>query len=174
MPNDTPATIMSNQHRTLLVLNGIGLFLTSIIVGWVYIFFLLGAIDLWPIITDVAIDIGGDRRAWNMAHLEGITNGLMLLALAALAPYIRLSALGQKILFWSWLTFTWLFTLPAIANAVFGTRGLEFGGGPFPGDITTNNIIFLFGWPAIAAVHIGMPLAAWGAWQHYKHLRTQK
>lgn len=163
--------VMTERQRTLLVLNGIGLFGSAILVGWAYMFFLLGAIDLWPFVTDVQIKIGGDRRAWNMAHLEGITNGLMLVGLAAVAPYIRLEALGQKILFWSWLTFAWLFTLPAIANAVFSTRGLEFGGGPFGGNVTINNLIFLSGWPAMIGVHIGVPLAAWGIWQHYKHAR---
>ena len=173
MADDDLTNVLSEQRRTLLVLNGIGLFLTSVVVGWFYLFFLLGGIDLWPFITDVQVDIGGDRRAWNMAHLEGITNGLMLLGLAALAPYIRLGASGQTVLFWSWLTFAWLFTLPAIANAVFSTRGLEFGGGPFPGNVTINNIIFLFGWPPVLAVHIGLPLAAWGAWRHYQKLRNK-
>ncbi len=165
------ATTLSEKRRTLLVLNGLGLLLTSLIIGWFYFFFLLGAIDLWPFVTDIKVEIGGDRRAWNMAHLEAITNGLLLLSLAALAPYIRLGALGQTIVFWSWLAFTWLFTLPAFANALFSTRGLEFGGGPFTGDVTINNIIFLSGWPAMIGVHIGVPLAAWGAWQHYKATR---
>ncbi|MGI9439792.1 MAG: hypothetical protein ACR2OT_02305 [Parvibaculales bacterium] len=163
---------LSQTRRVLLVLNGLGLFLTAIIVGWFYMFFLLGAVDLWPFVTDVEVKIGGDRRAWNMAHLEGITNGLMLLALAAVAPYIRLGATAQTILFWSWLAFAWLFTLPAVANALFSTRGLEYGGGPFSGDVVTNNIIFLTGWPAVIGVHIGIPLAIFGAWRFYKEGRA--
>ncbi|MBF2754485.1 MAG: hypothetical protein ISN29_04400 [Gammaproteobacteria bacterium AqS3] len=161
---------MSERYRALLVLNGLGLILTSIVIGWFYMFFLLGAIDLWPFVTDVAVEIGGDRRAWNMAHLEAITNGLLLMGLAALAPYIRLDELWQRVLFWSWIVFAWLFTLPATANALFGTRGLEFGGGPFPGDVTINNIIFMTGWPAMIGVHVGVPLALWGAWRHYRHI----
>ena len=162
---------MQERYRSLLLLNGLGLVLSSVLVGWFYFFFLLGGIELWPFVTDVEANIPGDRRAWNMAHLEGITNGLLLMALAALTPYIRLSALGHKVLFWSWLAFAWLFTLPAIANAVFGTRGLAFGGGPFGGDVIINNIIFLSGWPAMIGVHIGVPLAIWGAWQHYREIR---
>lgn len=164
---------MTERQRGLLILNGIGLFISSILVGWAYMFFLLGAIDLWPFITDVDIKIGGDRRAWNMAHLEGITNGLMLMALGVAAPWIRLNPLGQTIVFWTWLAFAWLFTLPAIANAIFSTRGLEFGGGPFEGNVIINNMIFLSGWPAMIGVHIGVPLVAWGIWQHLKHTRNQ-
>ena len=172
MPDTPNDTTLSERRRALLTLNGLGLILTAVVIGWFYFFFLLGAIDLWPFVTDIPVEIGGDRRAWNMAHMEAITNGLLLLALAALAPYIRLPDRLQTLLFWSWLVFAWMFTLPAFANALFGTRGLEFGGGPFPGNIIINNIIFLSGWPAMIAVHIGMPLAIWGAWRHYQHLRS--
>lgn len=100
-----------------------------------------------------------------MAHMEGITNGTILIAIGAAGGYFRLGELAQKVLFWTCLAFGWLFTLPAIANAIFETRGLEFGGGPFPGDVTINNIIFLFGWPAFAGVHVAFALLLWGRHQ---------
>jgi len=162
--------MLSDRRRALLILNGAGLLISAALSGWLYFFFLLGALDLWPLFTDIPVEIGGDRRAWNMAHLEGITNGLILIALAASAPFVQLGPKGQSWLFWSSLTYAWLFTLPAIANAIFSTRGLEFGGGPFGGDVTINNVIYLFGWPPILAVHIGFGLFAWGAWRKYKSL----
>ncbi|MEM1186951.1 MAG: hypothetical protein AAGI72_00410 [Pseudomonadota bacterium] len=166
--------MLQEKKRILLVLNGAGLLLTSVVIGWFYFFFTLGAIDLWPIVTDVPVEIGGDRRAWNMAHLEAITNGLILIVIGLAGPYIRLPAVAQMLLFWGSVAFAWLFTLPAFANAVFGTRGLEFGGGPFPGDVTINNIIFLTGWPAMIGVHIALPLLVWGVWQHYRNLEIQQ
>ena len=162
--------MLSEKRRVLLVLNGVGLLFSAVVSGWIYFFFLLGAIDLWPFVTDIPVAISGDRRAWNMAHLEGITNGTLFIAIAASANFGRLGARGQSWLFWSTLAFGWLFTLPAIANAMFGTRGLEFGGGPFPGDVLINNIIFLSGWPAVIGVNISFGLLFWGVWQHYRHL----
>ena len=163
---------LSERRRALLVFNGIGLIASSILVGWFYFFFTLGAIDLWPFVTDVPIALPGDRRAWNMAHLEGITNGTLLMAIGAAGQYLKLGERAQSLLFWSALAFGWMFTLPAFANALFGTRGLEFGGGPFPGDVTINNIIFLAGWPAMIGVHLAIFLLIRGAWQHYKQMRT--
>ena len=159
--------MLSERRRTLLVLHGIGLLISSALSGWLYFFQLLGEIDLWPIIRHVDVQVPGEARGWNMAHLEGITKGLVLMALAAVAPFIRLSAKQSTWLFYSSLTFAWLFTLPAIANAFFGTRGLAFGGGPF-GDSLANNVIYLMGWPPIIAVHIAFGLMFWGAWSHLK------
>jgi hypothetical protein len=163
--------MLSEKRRTLLVLNGVCLLISAVVSGWMYFFFLLGAIDLWPIVTDVPVTIGGDRRAWNMAHLEGIANGTLFIAIAMSAHFVRLGARAQSWLFWSTLAFGWFFTMPAIANALFGTRGLEFGGGPFPGSVLINNMIFLAGWPAVIGVNISFGLLFWGVWQHYRHLK---
>jgi hypothetical protein len=160
---------MTERQKSLLVLNGVGLLISAAFSGWLHFFQLLGEIDLWPIVNHVDLQVPGETRAWVMAHLEGITNGLLLIAIAAAAPYLKLSARQNGWLFYSSLTFAWLFTLPAIANAWFGTRGLAFGGGPF-GDSLANNIIYLFGWPPITAVHIAFGLLAWGALKHYKSL----
>ena len=162
--------MLSEKRRTLLVLNGVGLLISAVVSGWIYFFFLLGAIDLWPFVTDIPVAITGDRRAWNMAHLEGITNGTLFIAIAMSVRFVRLGARAQSWLFWSTLAFGWFFTGPAIANAMFGTRGLEFGGGPFPGNVVINNMIFLAGWPAVIGVNISFGLLLWGAWQHCRHL----
>jgi hypothetical protein len=161
--------MMSERHRSLLVLNGIGLLVSALVSGWLHMFQLLGEIDLWPFVRDVEFVVPGEPRAWIMAHLEGITNGLLLIALAPASRYLRLSPRQFDILFWSALAFGWLFTLPAIANAWFGTRGLAMGGGPW-GPSLANDIIFLFGWPAMVGVHVAFALLAWGAWQHYRNL----
>lgn len=166
--------MLSEKRRVLLALNGVGLLITAVATGWVYFFFLLGAIDLWPIVTDIPVSISGDRRAWNMAHLEGIMNGTLFIAIAMAARFGTLDPRAQSWLFWSTLAFGWFFTLPAIANAVFGTRGLEFGGGPFPGDVLTNNLIFLAGWPAVIGVHISFGLLFWGIWQRYRQMGDEE
>ncbi len=162
--------MMSERRRALLVLNGMGLLVSAALSGWLYFFQILGEIDLWPLVRHVEAEIPGETRAWNMAHLEGITNGLILLVLAAVAPFIRLSDRNQSLLFYSSLTFAWLFTVPAIANAWFGTRGLAMGGGRF-GESLANDVIFLFGWPAMIGVHIAFALMIWGAWSHFKTLK---
>ncbi len=158
---------MRERHRSLLVLNGIGLLISAALSGWLHFFQLLGEIDLWPFVRHVEFTVPGEDRAWVMAHLEGITNGLLLIAIALASPFLRLSQRQFGTLFWSTLAFGWLFTLPAIANAWFGTRGLALGGGPW-GPSLANDIIFLLGWPAMVGVHVAFALLVWGAWQHLR------
>ena len=74
---------------------------------------------------------------------------------------MRLNKMQFKILFWSGLVTAWFFTVPAMANTFFGTRGLAFGGGPFKASLA-NDVIFLFGWPPIVAVHILFGMAIFG------------
>ena len=163
--------MLNERQRTLLVLNGIAVVGAGIfLAGWFYFFMLLEGIRLFPFIEFIQADIPGDRRAWNMAHMEGITNGLLLMATAMVAPYIKLSSRLTKLLFWTSLIYAWMFTLPAIANALFETRGLAYGGGPFAGGLA-NDLIYLSGWPPFVSVHIAFSLLGYGVWQHYKSLK---
>lgn len=162
---------MTERTRVLLVANGAGLWITAVLVGWMFMFSLLGEIELFPLIPSIDVEIPGEARAWNMAHLEGITNGLLLMGLAALSPLLTLSERQNRVLFWSSVITGWGFTLPAWANALAGTRGLAFDGGPFPGGLA-NSVIYLTGWPPVIAVHFVFALLLWGALQRLKALRS--
>lgn len=59
------------------------------------------------------------------AHLEGVMNGILLLALGAIWPHVRLSRGAQAAAFWTALYSAyanWFFTLLA---AIFGTGALS-------------------------------------------------
>lgn len=163
----TPASSMTERMRALLFLNGAGLIALAVLTGWVWFFALLGKIVLWPLPIDITVSIPDDARGWRMAHMEGITQGLMLMGFAFGGRYMRLSVAQFRWLFWSALVTAWLFTIPAIFNAFFGTRGLAFGGGPFKPGLA-NDLIYLSGWPPVLAVHIMLVLALLGLWRHLR------
>ena len=162
-------TAMPERTRALLILNGFGLLVFAIFVGWHWMFALLGEIVLWPIIPPIEIDLPTDSRAWRMAHMEGITQGLMLMAIGLAGPFFMLSQRWHRVLFWSSVVTAWLFSLPTYFHALLGTRGLAFGGGPFKSGIG-NDILYLIGWPPVIAVHLMLAVAVIGLWRYVKHV----
>ena len=153
----------------MLFLNGIGLFVFSLFVGWQWFIALLGQLVVWPVLPPIEMHIPGDARAWRMVHMEAITHGLLLMAWAAGGPWLRLGPAAHRVFFWSALITGWLFTVPAWFNALFGTRGLAMGGGPFKAGLA-NDVIFLMGWPPFMAVHITLALAGIGVWRAVRSL----
>ncbi len=155
---------MPKRMRAMLMLNGVGLLALAVAIGWVWFFALLRHIVLWPMPFNLPVSIPDDGRAWRMAHMEGITQGLVLMALGFAGGFMRLGRRQYLWLFWSALVTGWLFTVPTIFNAAFGTRGLAFGGGPFKAGLA-NDIIYLCGWPPVIGVHIMLGLSLWGLWR---------
>lgn len=162
-------TAMPERLRALLFLNGIGLFCFAVFVGWQWFFALLGQIVLWPIIPPIDVQLPDDHRAWRMVHMEAITQGLLLMGLGLGGRFLLLTTLQHRIFFWSALITTWLFTIPTYFHALWGTRGLAMGGGPFKPGLA-NDALYLIGWPPVIAVHVMLALAMIGIWRYIQTL----
>ena len=86
----------------------------------------------------VAARAGDDAaRAWRVAHAGGAMLGVMLIAIAAVLPQLRLTDLVASLLAWSLVIGAYSFTLGVILAALTGARGLE------PGGSATNVVVFL-------------------------------
>ena len=163
---------ISTSMQALFFLNGLGLFVAGILFGWAWFFHLLNEIVLWPLPVQIDVAIPGDSRAFRMGHMEAITQGLLLMALAFGGQFMWLSRKEFGVLFWTGLITAWMFTLPAMANTFFGTRGLAFGGGPFKESLA-NDIIYLLGWPPVVSVHILFFLAVLGVVRFRQQLQPE-
>ena len=158
---------ISKRLQALFFLNGLGLFIAGILFGWAWFFSLLEQIVLWPLPVLIDVQIPGDSRAYRMGHMEAITQGLLLMALAFGGQFMWLTRKQFNVLFWTALVTGWMFTLPAMANTFFGTRGLAFGGGPFKASLA-NDVIYLLGWPPVLCVHIVFAIAVIGVVRYLK------
>lgn len=159
-----PRQTITTAMQALFFLNGLGLFIAGILFGWAWFFFLLEEIVLWPLPLQIDVQIPGDSRAFRMGHMEAITQGLLLMALAFGGQFMWLSKKEFSLLFWTALVTAWMFTLPAMANTFFGTRGLAFGGGPFKESLA-NDVIYLLGWPPVVSVHLLFAIAVIGVYR---------
>jgi hydroxylaminobenzene mutase len=83
------------------------------------VLFLLG------LLTGFAEQHFANVRMGLAAHLEGLMNGIFLLALGGIWPYVRLSTTVTTIAFWTVLYGTYLNWFMTVLAAIFGTAALS-------------------------------------------------
>ena len=148
---------MPRRLRRLLVAHGALVYLVGLAAGFPFAFFELGKITLWPLPGTVTVAIPGDVRGWRMAHLEGILNGLTLLAVAAIGGELRLSARAYTVVAWALVVTAWGNTVASVLGPLTGGRGLEFGDG------AGNRVMYVLFVVAVGAVMAAMWLVYRGA-----------
>jgi hypothetical protein len=153
----TGVTRMDRRLQSLMIANGALVFLAGLIAGFPWAFLLIGKVVLWPIPGAIEWSVPGDVRAWRMAHLEGILNGLTLIAVAAVGERLALGETAQRIVAWGLVVTAWGNVVASIIGPLSGGRGLVFGGG------VANSVMYLLFVAAIVAVMVAMWLVFVGA-----------
>lgn len=126
--------------RRLLIGHGALLILLAGIIGFGFLFFLIGKIALWPIPGEINYQLPGTYDAWRMAHMEAITNGLLLWLTAAILPHMPFSTKGLIKIGYAIIVIGWTIVLASSLDPLFpDSRGLEF-----PGNLSNNIAFFLF------------------------------
>ena len=116
----------------------------------------LGLLAGIPFASVISGDLVGSVRAWRMAHLEGVLNGLVVMAVAAGGGVMSLSAGQQRWLAAGLIVAAYGNVVASIVGASFGVRGLT------PTLPLSNLFVFLLFTLAIVGVFLGLGLAAWG------------
>jgi hypothetical protein len=132
--------------RARLIYNGGLVILLGLLAGFPYAMVITGGME-------------GSERAWRMAHLEGLLNGMLAILAAGVWDSLVLSARQR-----SWLALSLIFAgyanvIASIVGAFFGVRGLALAL-PF-----TNVIVWALFVAAIVAVFLGLGLLIRGGAQ---------
>ena len=129
----------------------------SLLAAHAAIVLLIGLIVGFPFAT--ATTAGGDVRAWRMAHLEGLLNGLLMLGVAAASPFLTLGPRAQAALFWTLIVTGYGNALASWLAAGSGERGLAAGGS------LSNNLVFAGFMIAVVTVIVALIVLAIGAFR---------
>lgn len=86
---------MSRLQRVMLA-NGFLVILVSMLAGFMLIFTLTGGFEIWPG-TVLEFSVYGSTEGWVRAHSGGLTNGLLVLAIAFALPHIHVSSFQEKL-----------------------------------------------------------------------------
>jgi hypothetical protein len=135
---------MDARARSSLVLHGILVIVLGLLAGFPYALVISG-------------DLTGELRAWRMAHLEGVLNGLLMLGVGAAGSLLVLSPGKTRLLVISLLVAGYGNVVASTLGAALGVRGLS------PSGPAANLVVFLLFTAAIAGVFVGLGLAVVGA-----------
>jgi hypothetical protein len=114
------------KSQRLLVGHGALVLLFAFVIGFGFVFFLIGDIRLWPIPWVIDYQMPGTYDAWRMAHMEGITNGFGLWLLAAVLPLLNLSVKISRRIALGMIVTAWTFIIASTIDPLFpNARGLE-------------------------------------------------
>ena len=128
----------------------------------------LGLLAGIPFAFVISGDLVGSVRAWRMAHLEGVLNGLVVMAVAAGGGVMSLSARQQRWLAGGLIVAAYGNVIASIVGASFGVRGLT------PTPPLSNLFVFLLFALAIVGVFLGLGLAAWGVRRWLQERATRR
>jgi hypothetical protein len=117
----------------------------------------VGLIAGFPFALVVMGRISGDVRAWHMAHLEGVLNGLLTFGAAAALKHLSLDERYIPLYTSCFIIAAWGNVAASILAAIVHQRGLELV------PPMTNIMVFTMFVVAIAAVLVGLYLMMRGA-----------
>lgn len=138
-----------SKVRRALIGHGALLVFVGGVIGFGFLFFLMGKIALWPIPGEINYQFPGTSDSWRMAHLEGILNGILLWLVAAVIHLFPISVKSAVRTGYGFIVVGWTIVLASLLDPLFpNSRGLEFGG-----PLSNQFAFFLF--------YIGIVLVMW-------------
>jgi hypothetical protein len=114
--------------QRLLVGHGALVLLFGFVLGFGFLFFLIGEVALWPVPGRLAVQLPGTYDAWRMAHMEGIVNGFGLWIVALILPLVPLTDRLRTRVTWGMIVVAWTIVTASAIDPLFpDARGLAFG-----------------------------------------------
>lgn len=144
--------------RRLLIGHGALMIFIAGVIGFGFLFFLIGDIRLWPIPGSIDYQMPGTYDAWRMAHMEAIVNGAILWIGAAVLQHLPFTVVGVRRTVYSMLVIAWTIVIASALDPIFpDSRGLAVS------DSLTNNLAFGLFYIGVMGVMILMAVIAYKA-----------
>ena len=150
-----------SQLQRVMMANGLLVILVSMLAGFMLMFKLLGGFEVWPG-NILEFSVYGSSAGWVRAHSGGLTNGLLVLAIAFALPHMKVSAFQEKLLAYGFVYVAWSFTVFYWLGNASANRALTFGDNQMGESSLISIIGFLPGLPSVFLVVVLLWIAAKG------------
>lgn len=145
---------MTRRRSALLIFNATLVILVACVVGMPY-----GEARKEEAGVETWFDVPGTASQWELAHLEGLINGIAVIALAAALNLVVLSRRSETVIFWGLIGMLWGNVLGGVAAAIGADDS-------FSADLITGNpLAFLLYGVAAAGAFVGLVEVSRCAWR---------
>ena len=151
---------MSKLQRVMIA-NGLLVMLVSMFAGFMLMFNLLGGFEIWPG-QILEFSVYGTTEGWVRAHSGGVTNALLVMAIAFALPHINVSAFQEKFLAYGFIYVAWSFTVFYWLGNASANRALTFGDNQLGESSLVSVLGFLPGLPSVVLVVVLLVFAVKG------------
>jgi hypothetical protein len=103
---------MTERYVSKMLFHGAGVIWVGLLAGFPFGLVVMGRLE-------------GDVRAWRMAHLEGVLNGLLTIAAGAALKHLSLDERRVSLYAWCFIVAAWGNVIASIIAALVRQRGLE-------------------------------------------------
>ncbi len=124
-------------------------------------FNLLGGFEIWPG-QILEFSVYGTTEGWVRAHSGGVTNALLVMAIAFALPHVNVSAFQEKFLAYGFIYVAWSFTVFYWLGNASANRALTFGDNQLGESSLVSVLGFLPGLPSVVLVVVLLVIAVKG------------
>lgn len=150
-----------SQLQRVMVANGLLVMLVSMFAGFMLMFNLTGGFEIWPG-TILGFPVYGTTEGWVRAHSGGVTNAVLVMAIAFALPHINVSAFQEKFLAYGFIYVAWSFTVFYWLGNASANRALTFGDNQLGESSLVSVLGFLPGLPSVVLVVVLLIIAVKG------------
>lgn len=107
----------SAEHgRLRLLMHGSIIAVIGLLSGFGFLFSILDSVSVWPLVIELDAGFPGSERGWRLAHVAGISNGLMMIVAGLALVHIEATRRAQAWIVWGMIYTGW-------ANTIFFHMG---------------------------------------------------
>ena len=144
-----------------MVANGLLVMLVSMFAGFMLMFNLTGGFEIWPG-TILGFPVYGTTEGWVRAHSGGVTNAVLVMAIAFSLRHINVSAFQEKFLAYGFIYVAWSFTVFDWLGNGSANRALTLGDNQLGESSLVSVLGFLPGLPSVVLVVVLLIIAVKG------------
>ena len=150
-----------SQLQRVMIAHALLVMLVSMFAGFMLMFNLLGGFEIWPG-KILEFPVYGTTEGWVRAHSGGLTNALLVMAIAFALPYINVSGFQEKFLAYGFIYVAWSFTVFYWLGNASANRALTFGDNQLGESSLISVLGFLPGLPSVVLVVVLLVIAVKG------------